>query len=475
MLTINGVDRTLDLLSDSLRVEDVLNDRQSTCTLDLMNREGLGWPSNEQEIIITDSLGNRVFGGIIVKVTFLPKGSTGYGIPAATIECQDYVRLMDKNLVNQVYVGMTDQAIIDDIITSFCAGSGITTTNVGVSATISQIKFNYVQPSQAFRKITDNTGYNWYIDYFKNLYYFPNSQIAAPFDINTANDDKVFDLSLVLDNSQLRNRVYVRGSTRVSDSFTYLSAGDGHKTQFVLPNSPSNTSVTVKVNGTTKTLGIVNTNTSGFDWYLDQTNGYVQQDSGGTVLATTDILEVDYVYDVPIIVVVEDSTSIATYGAHEFMIQDKNIKTSQAAIDRGQAELLDYSASLNEGTFSTYTAGLRSGQIIHITDADYGFSSQAYVVQKVVCTSIGNGNFKYDVTLASAKTMGIIRFLIEMLETQQNLVDIADNEVIDNLKTLTDTISESDSISNFTDTPSKNWATGSGDTTDANWDLFQWA
>lgn len=472
-VSINGVDRTKDVIAQTMHIEDVLNDRQSTCYFMLMDRFANGWPDNEQEVIITDAYGNRAFGGIIVKRAFQPKSNQGYGMPVVQINCQDYIRLLDKNLVAKDYLNMTDQAVIQDIVTTFAPGSGIDTSNVGLSTTISELKFNYMQPSQALRKITDNTGYNWYIDYFKKLFYFPNNQNTAPFSIDDTTDNKVTNLLLTQDNSQLRNRVYVRGSTRLSDLTTFTAPGDSTTTQFLLPAKPH--TLTVKVNGVTKSLGIVNVDTSGFDWYVDYDNKYIVQDVGGVVLTSSDTLEVDFTYYVPIIVVIEDSASIAEFGAHEYVIQDNTITTSQAASDRGSAELNDYGGTLNEGTFSTFTPGLRSGQIITITSAAYGVSAQQYVIQKVIASPIGGGNFRYDITLASAKTMGIIRFLVEMLETQQNLVDVSNNEVIDNLKTLSDTITESDNISKTTDVASKNWATSSSDHTDANWDLFQWS
>lgn len=86
----------------------------------------------------------------------------------------------------------------------------------------------------------------------------------------------------------------------------------------------------------------------------------------------------------------------------------------------------------------------------------------------------------YSVTLASSKTLGIIRFLIELLEQNKNLIELDDNEVVDELlqiqdQLLSDSLTESLTIDSTG--PYFTWCTDSLDSTPvtrARWELFQW-
>ena len=682
-ITINGVDRTSDIVNLSPYIQDVLNDQQNTCDLQLIDRSGNGIPANDEEIIITLADGTILFGGYIVKVDLQKRE---YGEVVAVLTCVDYSRLLDRNLVHDSYEDMTDKEIIEAIIATYCPGYGITTTNVIEGVTISQITFNYLQPSQCFRKIAELTGRNWYIDYEKDIHYFPLATSVAPFDIRDyaetaysylgqtsststlseytfssrslgeAADDRYilalvstrktattgsissitiggvtatilsqvknttgsnnstmavaialvpsgttgdvvvtmdmaflrcaiglyrltdiesptpydlvtsqaldptntlnipangfaiggsfgidsstcswtgltedFDvnfqtngshtgaskesitaesgltiianwsassasigiflsferneqlqfenLKISKDASQLKNRVYVRGGTELSDTTTYSTKGDGVMRQFILPDKPHD--VTVTVNGSPQTVGIKNVNLSGYDWYLNFQEKYIEQDAAGVVLATTDTFVMTYKYDVPILVAVEDTASIAESGVHEFAIFEKSIATTDAARARANAELTDYANNLIEGSFDTYSLGFRTGQYIHIDRSDYDVDAD-YIVQRVTAQSEGAGNFKYSIELASAKTMGIIKFLIELLEANKNLIELDPNEVIDELFLVSDSLlsdSLTDNLTIDSSGPYFTWCVDSLDSspiTRARWDLFSW-
>jgi len=472
-ITIDGVDRTTDIIQASITITDTINDQQNSCTFSMMDLSSLGLPVTDDEITITLNNGTKIFGGYILSYS-LSKQATG-GV-LAQYSCTDYTRLLDRNLVHRSFQDMTDAAIIQEILDTYCTGLGITTTNVVSGATIDQISFNYLQPSQCFRKIAELTGRNWYIDYDKDIHYFPMATNAAPFNITSSNDDYI-NLNISKDASQIKNRVYVRGGTELSDAVFYETKGDSSKRVFLLPDKPHD--VTVKVNGVTKTLGIKNIDTSGYDYYLNFQEKYVEQDSGATILAAADTLRVEYTYDIPILVAVEDSASIATNGVKEFAIFDKSITTTQAARDRASAELTDYANSIIEGSFSTYTTGFSSGQYMNINLSDYGINDD-YIIQKVTAQAFGAGNYLYRVSIASSKTMGIIKFLIELLEANKNLIELDDNEVVDELFLIVDSLlsdSITDSLIIDSAGPYSTWCTDSlqsSPVTRARWDLFNW-
>lgn len=472
-ISIAGVDRTDDVINQSVVVEDIINDQVNTCSFSLINLNGTGVPATDDEVIITLPDDTILFGGYIISVMLSKRE---YGEVTAKITCKDYTALLDRNLVHKSYEDMTDKEIIEDIIATYCAGFGITTNNVTEGVTINQISFNYIHPSQAFRRLSDLSGRNWYIDYEKDIHYFPLATDAAPIDLDTDTRDSFQSLRIDKNASQLKNRIYVRGGTTLSDFTTYEEKGDGEKTVFVLPDKPHD--ITVEVNGTPQTLGIKNVDLSGFNWYVNFQEKYVEQDAGGVVLTTADTLAVTYKYDIPILVAQEDTASIAENGVYEFSIFDKTIETTTDARDRATAELTDYANDLIEGSFTTFEAGFKSGQYINIDLDDFDVDSQ-YVVRRVIARSFGAGNFHYEVSLASAKTMGIIRFLIELLEQNRNLIELDDNETIDELLSVSDSLL-SDSLQDALTIDSAGayftWATASELTplTTARWNLFQW-
>lgn len=471
---IDGIDRTADILNNTLVVEDVLNDEQNSCSFSMIDMSGNGIPDNDEEIIITLSDGSKLFAGYTTNVHI---GSTlATGAVKIDIQCLDYVRLLDRNLVNKSYTDQTDAAIIIDIINTYCPGFGITATNVIEGVTIDQINFNYIQPSQALRRIADLTGRNWYIDYDKDVHYFPLTTNPAPFDIDSSSAE-YFELDITKDASQIKNRVYVRGGTRLSDPTTHTQKGDGVKRQFLLPDKPHDVSITV--NGTPKTLGIKNIDTTGYQYYLNFQEKYIEQDSGQALLSTSDELAVIYTYDIPILVAVEDTASIIANGQKEFAIFDKSITTQQAARDRASAELTDYANNLIEGSFKTFTDGFVSGQYININLSSHEVDAD-YIITKVVAHAFGAGSYFYEVSIASAKTMGIIRFLIELLEANKNLIEVNDDEVVDNLLSITDSLLSDSLTDNLTIDSFGAYATWCTDSlqatpiTRARWDLFQW-
>lgn len=472
-ISIGGLDRTTDVLANSLQIEDIINDQQNTCSLSIIDRSGNGIPETDDEIVITDLDGNKAFGGYITNITMTKLSN---GVIVAQCSCIDYSRLLDGVLVKDNYQDKLDSTIIKTIIDDYANGSGITYTNVEDGATIDKITFNYIQPSQAFRRIAELASRYWYIDYDKDIHYFPLATTPAPFDIDSANTE-YFDLQIGKDATQIKNRIYVRGGTKLSDPTTYSEIGDGVKVKFVLPDKPHD--ITLTVNSVEKTVGIKNVHTSGYDWYLNFQEKYIEQDSGGTVLESTDTLEITYTYDIPILIALENTQSIIDNGVKEFAIFDNTISTTQEARDRASAELTDYATNMISGSFKTYTTGFRSGQYININLSDYDINDN-YIVQKVSARSEGAGKYEYTVSVASAKTVGIIRFLIDLLESNKNLIELDDDEVVDELFNVTDSLL-SDSLLDELTIDSQGdkftWCTDSlqsSPQTRIVWDLFSW-
>lgn len=445
-ININGIDRTGDVYNQQVLIEDNVNQKVNTATIKLTNLSGHGIPNANDPIDIISPL--NVLGSTNIEYLFsgtiqsIELTQAGHGEVVATLLCVDHTVELDKALIRRTYENMTDKEIIEDIVERFAPGAGFTTNQVEEGPTIDKITFKYVQPSKAIEKIAKLTGRYWYIDYNRNIVYREKTSFTNyELDSNTNNYK---NLKIKKDLSQIKNRVYVRGGQKLSDFTDYETVGNGVSRRFVLPDKPSD--VTVYVNDVQKTVGVKNIDTSGYDYYLNFQEKYIEQDSNASVLTSSDELKITYKYYIPILVAIEDTDSINEYGVREFAIFDKTIETTQSARDRATAELIDYADKLIEGSFTLKNWGSRvaSGRKFTIDLPEYGIDDE-YVVQKVQHRSMGGGNYETTVHIASAKTVGIINFLISMLENNKNQLEISDDEVLDELLTLQDSL-QTDSI-----------------------------
>jgi hypothetical protein len=241
------------------------------------------------------------------------------------------------------------------------------------------------------------------------------------------------NLTLNLDNSSIRNRVYVRGSTKLSDFTTFSMVADGEQTVFNLPDKPHE--ITMTVDSVAKTIGIKNIDDpDDFDYLLNYQEKYIEC---GSASAPTEglVVEFTYKYDIPILVAIEDTDSIEEYGQLEYAIFNTDIKTTEQARARATAELQDYAYPTYSGSFVTETIGFSAGQQMKIDISELGINVD-FLVKSVKATSLGNGHFVYTISIVSSRKLGIIKFLIGMLESNKNALNISSDEVVDELVTI---------------------------------------
>lgn len=472
---IAGTDRLLDLQNQTLTINDLINEQANTAEFGLYDLHNLGAP-DEGSLLIIKVNDVIYFSGYLTEAKFVELGP---GRDFYQCQAVDHTRDLDRRLVAATYENLTDKEIIQRMASEFATDDGITTYHVAEGVLIKSISFNYITFTAAMKKICERTGRNWYIDYEKDLHYFPLAQTRAPFDIDDATN-KQKGLVLSKDATNIKNRIFVRGGTELSAPFTETQEADGLQTQFLLAEKPHDFSMTV--GGVAKTVGIKNIDDpSNFDYLLNFQEKYVEVGSATTPTAGTD-MAFTYSYDVPVLVSVEDSASIAEQaaisggsGVFEFVITDQNISTTQEARDRAGAELTDYARSIVDGSFSTMVAGFRSGQYTHISRSSKGVDDD-YLINRVRLVSIGGGVFETAVELTSAKSVGIITFLILLLTSNRASEAFNAEEVIDQLLSATDTLdSITDLLTDSMGGAAAKWSNDAGSTTNKlQWDLGQW-
>jgi len=100
-----------------------------------------------------------------------------------------------------------------------------TTNNVADGPIISDISFDYIQVSDAITKIAEICGYEWYVDYDKDIHFFAKNTYPAPFQLDD-NQADYKDLIINTNISQIRNRIFVK-SSNIKDFMGEAFVADG--------------------------------------------------------------------------------------------------------------------------------------------------------------------------------------------------------------------------------------------------------
>ena len=252
---------------------------------------------------------------------------------------------------------------------------------------------------------------------------------------------------------------------------------------------------------TSKTVGVENLDVeASYDYMRGNSDSYsVRASSQTATLPSGTFLLFTYKEILPVRVQETDSVSVAAMKAlvggdgvfDGAVITDSSLDSQSAARDRAQAEITQFANPIVTITFKTNYEGLKSGQLIHITDSAKGIDDD-YLIQKVK-NSYKTGDFLFATVTCASTLFGIIEYFQKL---SQGLNDrfIDENETIDQIFddistiTISDsnafapseevadsatlTLSPSDSVveRNITTSPYK-WEP---DASDNRWNLAQW-
>lgn len=418
-VTIGGVDKT-NVIEDITTI-DTINSQVDTADFSILKAPGDSYiPALNAEVIVTRG-SFRVFGGVItsIKDELVGANSIRYNITS-----NDFTFQLNRLLAVERYEGQTINYIINDLITKYAPD--FTVTNVAADIVVNSIAFNRITLSECFRKLADLVNYTWYVDYYKDIHFVASNAEPAPFDVTDGNYIRE-SLSIERNITQLRNRVTVIGGEVPVPTRTVKYAGNGStasfSTQYKFASLP-----TVTVGGVPKTVGVdFKDDDLSFECMWDFNQEYIRFTAGNIPADPGTGTNIDIIGEplLPLLVSIPDSASILTFGEFEFSIADKNITSEDQAIDRALAELKAYASSVSEGQFDTYQPGLRSGQVIRVTDALRGLDED-FVIQKVTYKYLSPDD-TYDgvwsVSLATLKTVGIVSVLQKLLLKEDLTVD----------------------------------------------------
>jgi hypothetical protein len=319
--TIDGVSRPIKI--GTFTASETLNNRP-TCAFSVNYDSVLPGDEGDEVIITRSSDGEKVFAGRVVSIRHSTDESRNY--KTASFTCGGYEVLADRRQVAEVYINRTAGFIVNDLVSKYLAADGITVGTIQSGVNVPRAVFGYQQLSQVLRQLAEASGYVWYIDYDKALYFVERDFANAPFDIDgdTAGERPVRAVNAEASLTQYRNRQYIRYN-ELTAVRTERFAGDGERqtftVEFPIANKP-----TVAVNGFAQTVGIGGLE-EGKDWYWGKGSNEITQDLLDTALGTEGtVAKVADGVDVPFLFEIRASGNYAIATYHETGTLNRGVK-----------------------------------------------------------------------------------------------------------------------------------------------------
>lgn len=323
-------------------------------------------------------------------------------------------------------------------------------------ATATRAVFPRIPATSAFEELAEMSSFTWWVDSDKRFYFVDRSTYLAPWNITATSP--IRNVQYRRNEDQYRNKQYIRAGQDTTDPQIAIFAGDGERRTFTVAYAIAETPVIEVDTGAgyvAKTVGIRGLDT-GKDWYWNKGEKEISQDDAGTVLGTTHLLKLpSYVGFFPILTVSEDATAIAARkavsggtGIREAIEQQSSIDSSDAALEIAQGKLVKYARIAGELVFETDTIGLEVGQIITVTFPAHEISTVEFLIDRITISEpFEDQTLRYFVHCVDGQALGNWTTFFKALATQAITFSIRENEVLIVLKSASDTVTVSESLS----------------------------
>lgn len=378
-----------------------------------------------QPIAIYDPDDTLIFGGFINTAERKPISPSG-GL-YHPITCMDNHYLADKRLVVESYSSELAGDIVKDIRTKYLAAEGITIGEIQDGIEISEAIFNYIKGSEAYDALAELTGFTWFINELKKLYFIDRSTNASPWAFTRS--DAIRGSKLIEGNPLYRNRQYIRGGTGVTSLQVEDRTGDGSTEAFAM-GFPLAEEPTITENEVEKTVGIKGLET-GKHWYWSKgDNTIYAEDAPGDGVA----IQCSYKGQYPLISRADDWGGVADRkaieggtGIIEDIVHEAQHESGAASTESAAAKLAEYCRNAEKFIFQTHRSGLKPGQLLPVTYLPFGFSSHDMLIESVVIRADGD-LLTYDVSAITGPAMGSwSKFFSSILERQDKSIRIGDS------------------------------------------------
>lgn len=450
-LTIGGSDFKPQYKTNSARITETLQHRGNTMSLEIIKKSGDSAPEEGKEIIFKDGA-RFLFGGFISRVEPIESGIGELFI--YHVEATDYTYVLINKNAQKTYASQTLNAIVTDLVSTYVdSGYALTVTGVETGPTIESISFNHITLRKAFEKLAKITGYEWWIDYEKDINFKPKSSVTAPEQITDSSNNHE-RLNIKTDLSQVRNSIIVRGGQEETSAyFAQTIEADGVAKEWILREKPTDVQH-IKEATVAQNFGEDPTDEeTGNDYMYNKAEKYVRVIDADPAPSAGIAIEVSYKYNVPVIVLLQSASSVVAMtaleggdGLHEFTIVEASIKSKAEARQRALKELAEYANPIVNGEFITRTGLLTGGSIFQpgqeltINSPSWGISTDTkYLIQEVIITLVEDGStieYNYIVRFGG-RLLDAVSFLESLAGKEDPLLA---TEEIDTIKGVTEEV-----------------------------------
>lgn len=419
-----GEDR-VPVLEGSLNIEKRIEER-STASLLLIDIAGTADYVRGMPVKIYDLDDNLIFAGFIDAPG---RGELSTSGLRHDITCMDNHYLADKRLVVKAYVNQTAGYIARDLLTNYLTAEGVTEGAIQDGPVIKSATFNYTKASDCYDALKELTGFTWFIDELKKLYFIDRATYDAPWQMDNSTHRPVGQPHFNTGNSLYRNRQYIRGGKGLTDLQTEHFTGDGVLKSFTL-GYPLALEPVIAEDGYVQDVGIKGLETAK-DYYWSKGDATIYAEVAPAVGVD---IEVQYYGQYPLITLaVHPTDAIARAaieggtGIVEDIVTEAQHESSEAIKESAQAKISQYCQEAERFTYQTRESGLAPGQIQAITFAPFGFTAHEMLIESISITAKGDFVL-YNISCITGPSMGSwAKFFANILTRQDKTIQVGDS------------------------------------------------
>lgn len=427
---VDGVE--YPILKTSLSIEKRIEER-STASFTVVDKLGTEDFVRGMPVEIFDSVPALIFSGFI-DTPGRGKPWVGVGL-LHDIVCMDNHYLADKRLVVKAYTtpGQTLADIVNDILADYLNAEGVIIGEIQTGPTISEAIFNYVKVSNCFDALKELSGFTWFIDELKALYFVDRNTYSAPWNLDGVTHRAIKkSVHLSTGNPYYRNIQYVRGgkgitSSDIEEHFT----GDAIITSFTV-GFPIAQVPDVWVNAVSQVVGIKGIDSGPpYTCYWNKGDATITFDTAPGAGLDVEVL---YYGQYPLISMaisgsgITDRQSIeGSSGMVEEITIEVEHESAESINQSAQGKVTQYCQNAEKFIYKTNESGLAPGQLQQITYAPFGFTSHDMLIESVSITTNGE-DIRYDISCITGPTMGSwAKFFANILTRQDKTIKIGDS------------------------------------------------
>jgi len=491
LITIDGSSVLPYLVTDSLSINISLNNRATANFL--IESSSNYMPQVGEEVIIEYTVSDgepaqRVFGGTIDRISSRARFATDEN-PLISIDCVDFQAVLDNRLVYNLYNAQPAKDVISDIVTQFLDDEGINTDNVLTQNTLlDKCVFAYVKASKAFDDISKVTGLYYYIDFYKNLYFFLRSENQTDTVIGTtveAGDTettceyiartesanggtRLGNVTVKTTREKIINKQFVTAGFDETILRSETFVGDGERRTFnlkyplsTLKKDPDGVTISadaVKVDTSNQTVADrddESTEAQAKQWFYSKGSNEISQNDDNTPLTSSQVLTVNYKGLFPVVAIssngndsiAERATIENSSGKYEAVEDDNSIESYDYAFAYANGIVSRFKKPQTQVEFDTDTQVLTVGDIVTVNLPVYQIlNDNSFMVEAVDIKSLPNGMFRFYYSLINTDYQGGWQEFFKRVEYFGRQIKLKENQTLVSSEVSTDAITFSQTL-----------------------------